>query len=129
MTDALTALDNFYWDQEEPNRGCFLALKEIILGLDEGMTPEWKYKLPFFYLNGKMFCYLWKDKKTKIPYIGIMGGYKLEHPSLIQEGRKFVKLLHVDPNKDLDIELISEIMEMTLEMHRKGAPAFNKSTK
>ena len=119
MVDHLKELDNFYWNNEEPSRGCYLALKEIILGLDKGMTPEWKYKLPFFYLNGKMFCYLWKDKKTKMPYIGIMGGNKLEHPKLIQDGRKWVKILYVDPEKDLDIDLIMEIMAMTLEMHEK----------
>lgn len=76
------ALDNFYVSQEEPNRTCFLALRDIILGYNEEITPDFKYGLPFFMLRGKMFCYLWQDKKTKQPYISIAAGSKIEHPAL-----------------------------------------------
>ena len=50
--------DNFYLQQEEPIKGCLLALKEIILSQDEDISNEWKYGMPFFCYKKKMFCYL-----------------------------------------------------------------------
>jgi hypothetical protein len=61
----LTDHDNYYLKQEEPYKSYLLALKDIILGLDEAITPEWKYGLPFFYYNKKMFCYFGKIKRLK----------------------------------------------------------------
>ena len=34
------------------------------------------------YYQQKMFCYLWTDKKTHEPYIGIVEGNKIDHPLL-----------------------------------------------
>jgi hypothetical protein len=39
-------LDNFYWSQKEPNKSCFLALRDIILNFDENISTTYKYKLP-----------------------------------------------------------------------------------
>lgn len=67
-------LDFFYLKQEEQIRDCLLALKTVILNFDKGITPEWKYKLPFFYYKGKPLCYFWFHKKYKQPYIGFVNG-------------------------------------------------------
>lgn len=103
-------LDQFYLNLEEPQKSCFMALRDIILSLDDAVTPEWKYKLPFFYYKGKMFCYLWKDKKTGFPYIGITKGEFLNHPSLILGDRKKMKVLPINPNEDIPHALVVEIL-------------------
>lgn len=112
----LRELDNFYLKQEEPNRSCFLALREIILSLDKEITPEWKYKLPFFYYKKKMFCYLWKDKTTQEPYVGIVRSKEINHPKLEQGNRKKMKIYRIDPNKDIEIDeflgILREVMEL-----------------
>ena len=59
----LNALGNFYLNQPEPLRSTLLALKEVILSQDKNITNSLKYGMPFFMYKGKMFCYLWKDKK------------------------------------------------------------------
>jgi hypothetical protein len=58
------------------------------LNIDKNISPECRFKLPFFYYNGKMFCYLCYHKKYKQPYIGIIDGNKIDHSDLIMEGRK-----------------------------------------
>jgi hypothetical protein len=70
----LTPLDNFYFQQEEPDKSCLLALREIILSQDTNITATWKYGMPFFCYKGKMFCYLWLHKTLHQPYIGIVEG-------------------------------------------------------
>jgi len=59
----LKALDLYYEKQEEPAKGCLLALRHCILHFDTSLTEALKYGMPFFLCHGKMFCYLWTDKK------------------------------------------------------------------
>ncbi|WEK20646.1 MAG: DUF1801 domain-containing protein [Candidatus Pedobacter colombiensis] len=110
----LTPLDDFYQQKEEPLRGCLLALKHIILGLDTQITAEWKYKLPFFYYKGKMFCYLWFHKKYKKPYIGIVESKHIDHPDLLIEKRARMKIMLIDPEQDLPVETIKNILKQAI---------------
>lgn len=116
----LGAIDRFYLEKEEPVKSCLLALREIVLNLDENITTSWKYKLPFFCYKGKMFCYFWIDKKTKEPYIGIVEGNRIEDPALEQGDRKRMKILRVDPNEDFSIETIELILNQALDFYRNG---------
>ncbi len=113
----LNALNQFYLQQKEPNKSCYLALRDVILGLSEEITPEWKYKLPFFYYKGKMFCYLWQDKKTHEPYIGIVRAQGLELDYLIQGNRKRMKILPIPANEDLPIEKIREALLLAMQQY------------
>lgn len=91
-----------------------MALRDLILRLDEHITPEWKYKLPFFYYKGKMFCYLWLHKKYKKPYIGIVESKHIDHPDLIIEKRARMKIMLIDPNADLPVEKINDILKQAI---------------
>lgn len=113
-------LDNFYLKLDEPLRSCFLALRDIILSLDEQITPEWKYKLPFFYYRKKMLCYLWKDKKTGEAYVGVANGMLIAHPALEAGERKRMKIYRVDPKKDINMEELIEILGLAIEIQNKG---------
>lgn len=113
----MKALDNFYIALPEPQKSCMLALKEIILGLNKNITPEWKFKLPFFYYQNKMFCYLWIDKKTKQPYLGVVKGHCFEHPLLKQEKRKQIKVMYIRPDQDLPIEDIRLILKKAISYY------------
>jgi hypothetical protein len=61
----LTPLDNFFAQQPEPAKSCMEYLRAYIIKQSPYITEEWKYGLPFYYYNGKMFCYLWTHKKYK----------------------------------------------------------------
>ncbi|MDP4685941.1 MAG: DUF1801 domain-containing protein, partial [Salibacteraceae bacterium] len=89
----LSHLKQFYDRQPEPNRSCFLAIRQIILTADQHLTEEYKYGLPFFYYKGRGLCYLWQDKKTREPYIGFADGVLIEHPMLLKGDRKRMKIL------------------------------------
>ena len=113
-------LDHFYLDQEEPQKGSLLALRDIILSLDKNISPAWKYKAPFFLYKGKMFCYLWIDKKTNEPYIGIVEGNRIEHSLLEQGKRSRMKILRVNTNLDIPINGIIEVLNIALNFYRNG---------
>lgn len=111
---SIRELDDFYLRQQEPNRSCMMALRNIICDFHPGITQEWKYKLPFFYLNGKMFCYIWQDKKTKYPYVGFFDGYLLKHPLLFQGDRKRMKIFSIHPEEDIPITSLREVLQEAL---------------
>ncbi len=116
----MKATDNFYLQQEEPVKGALLALKEIILMQDKEVTGEWKYGMPFFCYKGKMFCYLWVHKKYRQPYIGIVEGNHFNEPFLIKEKRSRMKIMLIDPNKDLPVETIILIIQQALNLYKTG---------
>lgn len=105
----MKAIDEFYAKLEEPDKSCLLALRDIILSLHPDITPEWKYKLPFFYFRKKMFCYFWFDKQTRRPYIGFMRGPQLNHPALFKGDKKMVKKLFIEADQDLPLTTIQAI--------------------
>lgn len=107
-------IDQYFLNQEEPNKSCLIALSEIILAIDENLNLTWKYRMPMICYKKKMFCYLWTDKKTKEPYIGVVEGGQIEHPLLEQGNRSRMKILRVNPNKDIPIDVIYEILKRVL---------------
>ncbi len=113
-------LDDFYLRQDEPVRGTFLALREIILRQDRDVTNAWKYGVPFFCYKGKMFCYLWFHKKYKQPYIGIVEGKRFDEPFLIKEDRSRIKIMLLDPNEDLPLTTIENVLQKALNLCKTG---------
>ena len=113
-------LDNFYFQKEEPIKGCLLSLREIILAQDSEITNVMKYGMPFFCYKGKMFCYLWTHKTLQKPYIGIVEGNHFDHPELITEKRSRMKIMLLDAEKDLPIETINLILQKAIGLYKSG---------
>lgn len=112
--------DAYFLKQEEPIRGCLLALKEIILSTDKEIVFATKYGMPFFCYKNKMFCYLWVHKKFKKPYIGIVEGNHVTHHLLIAEKRTRMKILLVNPESDLSLKTIRNILNQALGLYKSG---------
>ena len=115
----LSELDQYFQQKEEPIRGCLMFLRKYILDLDIDLSEEWKYRMPVYCYQGKMFCYLWVNKKLNQPYLGIVEGKLVEHPNLLQEKRSRMKILMMDSNKDLPMKDIKLILNTLLKHYRK----------
>jgi hypothetical protein len=116
----MTPLDNFYLQQEEPVKATLLALRKIILRQDPNVTNTWKYGMPFFCYKGKMFCYLWVHKKYRQPYIGMVEGKRFDEPFLIQEDRSRMKIMLFNPNEDLPLQVIENILQKAINLYKTG---------
>lgn len=114
----LRAIDNYYYSKEEPIKSCLLYLRSYILGLDNNISEAWKYGMPFFCYNDKMFCYLWVHKKHKQPYIGIVEGEKINHPELLTEKRARMKILLVNAENDIPVNKITAIFKDVLALYQ-----------
>jgi len=117
---SITPLDNFFEQQKPEIKECMLALKNMILSIDKAITPMWKYGMPFFYYRQRMFCYLWVHKKYKLPYLGIVDGVHIDHIMLLREKRSRMKIMLLDPSKDLPVKEIESILRLAIDFRNKA---------
>jgi Domain of unknown function (DU1801) len=122
----LKATDNFYLQKEEPLQSCLLALQSIILKQDKDITAAFKYGMPFFCYKGKMFCYLWVNKKTQQPYLGIVEGKHFNHPLLIIEKRSRMKIMLFNAEKELPVKTIRLILKQAIDLYKTGVVNIKK---
>lgn len=115
--DMNTKFEDYYLRQPEPFQGCLLALKHIILNLDERITHERKYQIPFFCFEGKKLAFLWMNRKK------LMLGFvtdKSIYPSkdgIKQKDR--LEMIQIDPNIDLPMEMIAAKLLEQIRMYEK----------
>ncbi len=111
----LKETDQYFLQQIEPAKSCLLFLRGLVLGLNSEVTEVWRYGMPFYCYKGKRFCYLWVHKKSGIPYIGIVEGKLINHPSLLQEQRSRMKIMLIDPDVDIPVDEVKYILNMALD--------------
>lgn len=113
-------LDQYYFNKEEPNKSCLLTLRQLILEQDDRVTETRKWGMPCFCFQKKMFCYLWTDKKTDEPYLLMVEGKHLHQPELEEGGRSRMKIFRVNPNQDLPLDTLQQLLNDALDLYRKG---------
>jgi hypothetical protein len=114
----LRPIDNYFLQQPEPAKSCLQFLRTHILQFDAHITEAWKYGMPFYCYNKKMFCYLWTHKKYDQPYIGFVEGKHLADPHLLSEKRARMKILLIDPAKDIPLERIDGLLKQALAFYK-----------
>lgn len=112
-------LDEFYLALEEPIKSCMLALRDIILASDSRLSNRKKYNGSFFCLGTHSICYVWIDKKKNWPYIGFVDGCALHHPKLVSENRTHIKILPINPLRDIPVRTIQLILKKAIHYKLK----------
>ena len=115
--------DGFYLNQDEPNKSCLLAMRDIVLNFDNNITETLKYGMPCFLFKGKICVYLGVEKKSHQPYFLLVEGKHLHHPELESGNRKRMKILKVDPKMDLPSNTIELILNDALDLYKNGTIA------
>jgi hypothetical protein len=115
---TLRPIDNWFLEKPEPHKSCLQFLREHILKLDSHITETWKYGMPIYCYNNKMMVYLWVHKKYGQPYLGIVEGKKINHPDLLTEKRARMKILLIDPGKNIPVKKINGILKEVLSLYR-----------
>ena len=108
--------DRFFDTQPEPLKSCFLAMRKLVLSSATPLTETTKYGMPCFTLAGKPICYLWKDKKSQNPYFLWVDGEAIRHELLEKGDRKKMYILPVNPDEDLQVQAIQEVLMKAIEL-------------
>jgi hypothetical protein len=114
----LRPIDYYFLQLKEPDKTCLQFLRTFILSQDPNITETWKYGMPMYCYGEKMFCYLWTHKKFHQPYIGIVEGRRISHPDLLTEKRARMKILLLDPARDIPVKKIEAILKEALALYK-----------
>ena len=114
----LRDIDNYFLQHDEQINSCLQALRTYILAKDRNLTEAWRYSMPMYYYKRKMCCYVWIHKKLKLPYVGIVEGSRVNHPDLLAEKRSRMKIILIDPAKDIPLKKLNDIFKQMLALYK-----------
>lgn len=108
--------DSPYLKLSEPNQGCLLALRQIILQFDKDITESIKYGSACFSYKRKIMCYLMVEKKSNAPYILFANGSQMSDSSLESGDRKKMKIFRVSATNDLPLQKIKMLLTTAINL-------------
>ncbi|MFC4685962.1 DUF1801 domain-containing protein [Epilithonimonas pallida] len=107
----MNPIQEYFYRIDEPARSTLLFIREKILNSDELITETFSFGLPFLKYKKKMLCYFYYSKQHQKYYLSFYHGDRLDYPELLSEGRKKFKILLVNMDDDLPMELIFSILD------------------
>jgi hypothetical protein len=108
-------LENYYFRQPEPIQGCLLALKSIILSVDEGISHRRAYQIPVFYYKEKKLAFLWVNRKQLL--FGLVTDKSLVTPPEGARRKNKYETMVIDPNEDIPAEEIVAMLRKQMELY------------
>lgn len=106
-------------NQPEPYKSILLHLQAVV----EHTIPElqllYKWKIPFYYLNGKPFCYFNASHKKQFVDVAFMKGFHLDihQDLLVGEGRSLVKSLRYVSLETIDNEILVDVLVASKKLY------------
>jgi len=80
---------------------------------------KYKYKIPFYYLKGKPFCYFNASHKREFVDVGFCKGNQIEvyQEHLITEKRKKMSSLRYKNMEDVNSQVLIKVLEFTKKLY------------
>lgn len=114
----LKEIELFILEKDEPVTSLFFSLRAHILNYNPDITEVFTFNMPFFRYKGEQFCYLSVYKKDGMPYIGFVEGKRFEHPALVQGERVRIKILPLNPEEALPVDVIDSVLKVALSLYK-----------
>ena len=109
-------------NQPEPFKSILMHLQILIEGAFPDANLLFKWKIPFYYLDDKPFCYLNPSKKKGFVDVGFWVSSHLSkyNEFLISDNRKVVKSLRYFSINDIDEVILLSVLEEAFSQKDKG---------
>jgi len=103
--------ENYILNQKEPYRSILLHLQSVIERTIPTVDLKYKYKIPFYYIEGSPYCYLNQSKN----YVDI-GFWNAAHLTVNLEhfttaGRKMMRSLRYENLEEIDDAILGEVLQ------------------
>lgn len=114
--------EEYILNQPEPFRTVLLHLQILIEANFPEVELQFKWKIPFYYLNEKPFCYLNPSKKKGYVDVGFWLSTHLTkyNEFLISENRKVVKSLRYTSIDSINKEVLIAVLDEAHQLKDKG---------
>lgn len=105
--------ENYILNQPEPYRSILLHLQVVIGKTIPEAELKYKYKIPFYYLDGRPFCYLNVAKNKDYVDLGFWNAAHLTvHLELMTTaGRKMMKSLRYKSLEEINDKILIAILQ------------------
>tara|TARA_B100000949_G_scaffold172743_1_gene153302 strand:+ start:3380 stop:3748 length:369 start_codon:yes stop_codon:yes gene_type:complete len=114
--------ENYILLQPEPFRGILLELQVLVETTVPEVRLDYKYKLPFYYLNDKPFCYFNASRKKGYVDMCLWNSAHLtvHLDKLVTDGRKVMKSLRYFAAEEIDGAIVVELLNDAKSVNHKG---------
>lgn len=114
--------ENYILNQPEPFKSILLHLQILIETSFKEIELQFKWKMPFYYLENKPFCYLNTSKKKGYVDVGFWLSAHLTkyNELLITEHRKVIKSLRYFSIEDIDEDVLISVLEEAHQLKDNG---------
>ena len=112
--------ESYILEQSEPYRSILLHLQLVIESTVPEVELRYKYRIPFYYLHGKPFCYLNQSKD----YVDV-GFWSSAHLTVHLEhmytkGRKIMRSLRYRSVESIDETILTDVLQDAYAVRAKG---------
>ena len=109
-------------EQPEPFKSILLHLQIVIESNFPDASLQFKWRLPFYYIDDTPFCYLNPSKKKGYVDVGFWVSAHLTkyNEFLISDGRKVVKSLRYFTLEDINEEILTAVLSEAHQNKGKG---------
>ncbi|QMU66131.1 MAG: DUF1801 domain-containing protein [Flavobacteriaceae bacterium] len=112
--------EHYILNQPEPFKSILLQLQILIEAAYPEVDLKYKWKIPYYYLHNKPFCFL--NVSKGYVDVGLWLPYLIEglSPYLISEGRKKMKSLRYYTIEEIDPKILFKALEEVHKNYQKG---------
>jgi hypothetical protein len=109
--------ENYILNQPEPYRSILLHIQVIIENTTSSLDLKYKYKIPFYYINNKPFCYL--NVTKGYVDLGFWKGNQIQiHQNhFVTENRKMMVSLRYWKLEDVKNGVLIDVLEEALKLY------------
>lgn len=112
--------EKYILSQKEPFRSILLQLQILIESEVAELDLKYKWRIPYYYLDGSPFCFLNVSKGyvdigfRALDYFNDLDAY------LVSEKRKVMKSLRYYSLEDIEQDVLFRVLRRLKELHHKG---------
>lgn len=114
--------EEYILSQPEPFRSILLHIQILIETSFTEVELQFKWKIPFYYLDNKPFCYLNPSKKKGFVDVAFWVSAHLTkyNEYLVSENRKVVKSLRYFKLEDINEDVLLSVLDGAHQLKEKG---------
>jgi len=102
--------ENYILNQVKPFRSILLHLQSVIELTIPEVDLKYKYRIPFFYIEGRPFCYLNQSKDYVDVGFWNAANLTVHKELMVTEGRKVMRSLRYKSLEEIDHTILTEVL-------------------
>ncbi|MBA4746843.1 MAG: DUF1801 domain-containing protein [Muricauda sp.] len=114
--------EDYILNQPEPFKSILIQLQVLVETTVPEVRLDFKYRLPFYYLNDKPFCYFNASRKKGYVDMCLWNSAHLtvHLDKLVTDGRKVMKSLRYFNMDEIDGKIVVELLQEAKSVNHKG---------